>query len=105
VVLLALISGFIALAAVVAGVVVVFVRTRELLRGFRSFGGSLNEATARLEAASMRLAERPDSAGPERLSASLERLARSRARLAVLTTALAEVGASVTRVRAVVPRK
>jgi hypothetical protein len=104
--LLALISGVIALAVVAGGVGAVVVRTRELVRGFRSFSRSLNVALARIEESSRRLAEGPDSGDSvERLSASLDRLASSRARLGVLLAALGDVRASVTRLTAVAPRK
>ena len=104
--LVALISGVIALVAVVGGVAVLVVRTRELLRGFRSFSRSLNVALARVEESSRRLGEGPASGDSgERLSASLDRLASSRARLGVLLAALGDVRASVTRLTAVAPRK
>lgn len=104
--LLALLSGVIALAALVAGIVLVVVRALELVRGFRAFGRSLSVALSRLEDSSRRLAEGPDSGDAgARLSASLDRLATSRARLGVLSAALGDVRASVTRLTAVAPRK
>jgi hypothetical protein len=105
--LLALISGLLALAAVVAGIVFVVVRTRELLRGFRSFGRSLGVATARLEEASARLADADPGGGDSaaKLAENMERLSVSRARLGVLLAALGDVRSAVTRLTAVAPRK
>jgi hypothetical protein len=104
--LLALISGLLALAAVVAGSVFVFVRTRELFRGFRTFGRTLGVATSRLDEASRRLSEaEPGGESGARLAESLERLSVSRARLGVLLAALGDVRSSVTRLTAVAPRK
>jgi hypothetical protein len=105
--LLALASGIIALAAVVAGIVLVFVRTRELLRGFRSFARSLGVAVSRIEESARKLSEEAPNAGESsaRLSASLDRLSESRARLSVLLAAVADVRAAVTRLTAVAPRK
>ena len=104
--LLALISGVLALAAVVAGTVLVVVRTRELMRGSRAFGLELAGATAGLEEASRRLGEaEPGAESAVRLSASLRRLSVSSARLGVLLAARDDVRAPITRLRTVVPRK
>ena len=105
--LLALASGIVALTAVGAGIVLVFVRTRELLRGFRSFARSLGVAVSRLEASARKLSEEGPNAGESsaRLGASMERLSESRARLGVLLAALGDVRAAVTRLTAVAPRK
>ena len=105
--LLALVSGVLALAAVVGGIVLVVVRTRELLRGFRAFARSLGVAASRLEASARKLSEENPDGGESsaRLSAGLDRLSESRARLGVLLAALAEVRASVTRLTAVTSRK
>jgi hypothetical protein len=105
--LLALISGLLALAAVVAGIAFAVVRTRELLRGFRSFGRALGVATAKLEESSRRLAEGKPDAGDSaaKLAESLDRLSTSRARLGVLLAALGDVRSAVTRLTAVAPRK
>jgi hypothetical protein len=104
--LFALVSGLLALAAVVAGIVFLVVRTRELLRGFRTFGRSLGVATAKLEESSRRLSEaEPGTESGARLAESLDRLSVSRARLAVLLAALGDVRSAVTRLTAVAPRK
>ncbi len=105
--LLALASGIVALAAVVGGIVLVFVRTRELMRGFRAFARSLGVAVSRVAAAAGKLSENDPSSGESsaRLGASMERLSESRARLGVLLAALADVRAAVTRLTAVAPRK
>jgi hypothetical protein len=102
---LVLISGLVALAAAVAGAVVLVGRTRELLRTGRAFGRSLATATGRLDAEFQRLdrsGERAGGAG-EDLSASLSQLAASRARLGVLLDAVGDVRASLTSVTSFLP--
>jgi hypothetical protein len=105
--LLALICGLVALAAVVAGGVVLFGRTRELLRTGRAFSRALASATGRLEAELQRLEASGGRAGSsgEGLERSLSQLKVSQARLAVLLAAVGDVRASMTTVTSFLPRK
>jgi hypothetical protein len=105
--LLALICGVVALAAAVAGAVVLFRRTRELLRTGRAFSRALATATGRIDAELQRLEASGGRAGRvgEDLERSLSRLSASQARLGVLLAAVGDVRASLTTVTSFVPRK
>jgi hypothetical protein len=105
--LLVLVSAFVSLAAVVAGGVVVFLRTRDLFRQFGAFARELETTLGRVSAAGDEVARKAAAAGErtERLASSLARLRRSREELSVLTAAVSDVRAAVGRVTGVVPRK
>jgi hypothetical protein len=89
----------VAVAGVVGGIVVAFVRGRQAWRGFKSLGSAVGKglddigsSAAEIETHLTRAGE-----GSERLSAALERLRSSRARLDVLLSALREARTAVER--------
>jgi hypothetical protein len=98
------VAVIVSVAAVVASLVFLAVRTIRLWRGFRSFGGPITEALADVTASAEAAAVKGETlaGGSERMAHSLDRLARSRARLAVLSAAIADVRAAV---EGLVPRK
>ena len=102
--LLVLLAAILSAAALAAAAVFADVRTRELLRRFRAFGASVDEAMAVVSAGSERIASFSTRERAE-LEPALARLAVSRAQLAVLLGAIEEVRESVARVTGLRPRK
>ncbi len=89
----------VAVAGVVGGVVVAFVRGRRAWRGVKSLGSAVGKglddvasSAAEIDTHLMRAGE-----GSERLSAALERLRTSRAHLDVLLSALREARTALDR--------
>ena len=102
---LLVLAAIVALVAVIAAAVFAFVRTRELLRRFRQFGATVDEALAVVSARAELVAERAGALGPGELEPALARLHASRARLAVLLAAVDDVRAAVASVTGVRPTK
>ena len=102
-----LIAGIFALVSVLGTSVFLALRALRTWRTFRRVSRAMNEAVASV----MRGAEQAEAhltaaaAGAERLAAATERLQESRAELSVLQSAAGEFGATVARVRGVVPTK
>ena len=94
-----------AVAAFAAAAVFAFIRTRELLRRFRTFGASVDEALAVVTANADRLSAQSASLGTTELERSLSRLAVSRAQLVVLLDAVEEIRGLVGRVTGLRPAK
>jgi hypothetical protein len=94
-------------AAVVAAVIMAFLRGRELYRESKRVGAALSTEVARIERSAAEIEGHLEAAtrSGEALSASLDRLAASRARLNVLLAALDDVRASLQLVLVFVPRK
>jgi hypothetical protein len=102
--LFVLIAAIVSVAVVAAAAVVAVVRIRELLRRFRAFGGSVDEALAVVSAGSERIASFSTRERAE-LEPALARLEVSRAQLAVLLGAVEEVREQVGRVTGLRPQK
>lgn len=103
--LLVLLTAVLALVVIAAATTFAVVRTLELYRQFRAFGGALDDELARLSTGSARLESQAASVSAGDVGPALERLAVSRAKLSVLLTAAADVRAAVTRVTALRPQK
>jgi hypothetical protein len=100
-----LLAAVVTVAAVAAAAVFAFVRTRELLRRFRAFGASVDEALAVVTAGADRLAVQSSSVGTEDLDRAVARLAVSRRQLAVLLDAVEEIRGLLGRVTGLRPTK
>jgi hypothetical protein len=105
-VLFILVAAILAVASVAAAAVLTFLRTRELLRRFRAFGASVDEALAVVTAGAERLsAQSATVGGTGELDLALARLAVSRRRLAVLLEAVEDIRGLVGRVTGLRPVK
>jgi hypothetical protein len=89
----------IAVAGLVGGVVIAFVRGRRAWRGFKSLSSAVGKGIDGIAASSAEIDTHLTRAGEgsERLSAALERLRRSRTRLDVLLSALREARTALQR--------
>jgi uncharacterized membrane-anchored protein YhcB (DUF1043 family) len=89
----------VAVAGLVGGVVVAFVRGRRTWRSFKALGRTIGEGTDQIATASSEIETHLTRAGEgsERLTAALERLRRSRARLDVQLAAVGEARNAVER--------